>query len=746
MHNACATAVAWVLVGLGLGLGSGPAVRAAQAPPQRRWVHDRGQNRQLEIALDELWVPGAAALTRLAPLSSPSSLAALRTRANQLAGQTGQAMDLVLYEADRPRSDATRLLLTRQVAFRAQPGTDAPGLAARAGARSCRPVPGLPGWYLAESAGAGVALDLAEQLQAATGVSQAEPQLARQRQKKFLPQDPYFFQQWHLNNTGQFYGTVGVDLKVTNVWDHFRGAGVVIGLLDDGLQYDHPDLAPNYAPAYSYNFNGGNADPYPTLSSDTHGTQVAGLAAARGDNLIGVCGVAFEAQLAALRLIALPETDADDAAAMLHSNAVIWVKNNSWGAYDYPSGNATLESPGPLLQAAWAESAAHGRGGKGTLFTFAAGNGGTNENINYDGFANSVYVVAVGALNDRGQPPYYSEPGACMTVVALSDDYDYVCAPGAHQSITTTDLMGGTYGDNYYGAYCELSDFSYTQNFSGTSAATPMVTGVMALLLQANPALGYRDVQEILLRSATKVIPADPDWQTNRAGIAHNHKVGAGLVNASAALALATNWLNLAPMTNLSLLQTNLTVSIPDNNPAGITRSFSVTNSGFRVEHVALTVTAPHSIHGQLAITLTSPAGTLSRLAEKHRSTGSGYNAWTFTSVRHWGEWAHGTWTVNIADLTSGTTGTLNALHLQLQGSLPQARLALTQTNSLLHLTLTEAAPGSVYLLEAADHLPTSPGDWTPAGQTTLGANGQGSWLLTNPAPGTLFYRARLSP
>jgi len=404
-----------------------------------------------------------------------------------------------------------------------------------------------------------------------------------------------------------------------------------------------------------------------------------------------------------------------------------------------------LEGAGPLLQAALAEATAHGRDGRGTVITFAGGNGGANEGVNYDGYANSVYVTAVGAMNDRGVPPAYNEAGACLTVVAPTADDDYVCSAGGHQGIVTTDLLG-SYGDNYPGAYCELPDYGYTQNFSGTSASTPIVSGVVALILQANPNLNYRDVKEILLRSATKILPTDPDWVTNSAGIAHNHKVGAGLVNAGAAIRLATNWLSLGPMVNLSLLHTNLSIPIPDYNPAGITHTLTVTNLGFRVEHVALTVTAPHQSYGDLAITLTSPGGVVSRLAQNHRAAGSGYNAWTFTSVRHWGEHANGDWTVNIADTGFGYTGTLNALHLQIQGSIPQASLALTRTNSISGLSLTSRASGWTFVIEANPSLPTDSAGWQPLGQFTLGPSGQAFLFQTNSSDSTVFYRARLAP
>src|SRR5207253_11097593 len=132
----------------------------------------------------------------------------------------------------------------------------------------------------------------------------------------------------------------------------------------------------------------------------------------------------------------------------------------------------------------------------------------------------------------------------------------------------------------------------------------------------------------------------------NSAGIAHNHKFGGGLLNAQAAVNLATNWGYLGPVTKLSLLQTNLAIPIPDNNPSGVVRSFTVTNTGWRVEHLTLALTSPHPFCGDLAVTVTSPGGIQSRLAELHGPVDNttNYLAWTFSSVRHWGEKANGAW------------------------------------------------------------------------------------------------------
>jgi len=174
----------------------------------------------------------------------------------------------------------------------------------------CRAVP-IGG--CSEAQGPDGALGLAEALRNHASVLQAEPQLARLRQKKLVPNDPLFPQQWHLLNTGQSGGIAGVDLNVAGVWDTLRGTGLTIGIVDDGVQADHPDLSPNFNFALSVNLN---SNPF-NLSYDTHGTPVAGIVAARGNNGLGVSGVAPEASLADIRLLGDWDTDEADRAAML---------------------------------------------------------------------------------------------------------------------------------------------------------------------------------------------------------------------------------------------------------------------------------------------------------------------------------------------------------------------------------------------------------------------------------------------
>jgi subtilisin-like proprotein convertase family protein len=713
----------------------GAAASAAPLKSEYR-IHAPGLGVPFVIATDEIQTAGQS---RPEKITAQADAEAVRQYADKISKARGAQTELVLYPKGAVRTEFSRRILTRDVLVHLEPGTDARRLANSVGARFGRGFDFLADHFLLSAAETGGALALAESLQAQPGVISAEPQLKSLKRKKLLPNDTYFTQQWHLRNIGQNGGTPGIDVNVTNVWNTYRGSNIVIGIVDDGLQYTHPDLAPNYLAALSWNFNATNSDPAPDVFSDFHGTSVAGVAAARGNNSVGVCGAAFEAKLAGLRLLGGATSDETDAAAMLHSNTVIHIKNNSWGAIDCPYGTlggTVLDGARPLMKAALSQGVATGRGGKGEIYVFAGGNGGgdCSENVNYDGYANSVDVFAIGAVSDQGFQADYSESGACLVAVTPSGS---ASRPG----ITTTDLVGNN-GYNY-NLSPDLSNRDYTQTFSGTSSATPLASGVMALVLQANTNLSYRDMKEIILRSSRKIQPTDSDWKTNSAGIPHNHKFGAGLMNAQAAVNLATNWGLLDPVTNISSLQTNLNLAIPDNNPLGITRTFNFTNGNFRVEHVTLALTAPHTNWGDLAVTLTSPSGTQSRLtmALANVDIGYQYEGWVLNTVRHWGEKANGNWTVRVADVVAGNTGTLQALDLKLYGSTPQAHLSAVRTNSNVRLDLQAAAPGWTYAIEASSNFL----NWATITNLAIPTSGKTNAIDTL-AFDHRFYRAKLLP
>lgn len=536
------------------------------------------------------------------------------------------------------------------------PGSDAATVALTAGATSSRPTGILADTHIwtfpeATAGASGRRLGTAERPRS---VVAAYPLVAREQAKRLIPNDPLFANQWHLLNTGQGGGTAGEDANVTGVWEAYLGTGVLIAIVDDGLQRTHPDLAARYVAAASYDFNGNDADPTP-VGNDAHGTAAAGVAAGSGNNSLGISGAAPGASLAGLRLIAAAVNDAKEASALTFALADVDIYSNSWGPSDT---GQQLAGPGPLTLAALEQGVTNGRDGLGAIYVWAAGNGlQSDDNVNYDGYANSRYTIAVTAIDNTGRQSWYAEPGAPILVAAHSN--------GGTLGITTTDLVG-TAG---YNTASSGAGGDYTNTFGGTSSATPLVSGVVALMLEANPQLTWRDVQHVLIDSARRNDPSDADWTQNGSGRWVNHKYGYGAVDAEAAVALAETWTTVTPEVAASSGTRFVSQAIPDNNATGISSTFTM-SADLTTEWVEVTFAATHPYRGDLEVVLTSPSGTQSVLAEPRGDSGDNYN-WTFTSARHWGESSAGNWTLTVRDRSAADVGSWASWSLDVYGTEP---------------------------------------------------------------------------
>ncbi|MBF0451639.1 MAG: S8 family serine peptidase [Candidatus Magnetomorum sp.] len=577
------------------------------------------------------------------------------------------------------RSSQTRLS-TDQWAVKLIPGSDPDETAQTIGAINLGQIATLSDTYLFTIPNtAALTQTTRTRVRNTQAVVWTQQQVRRWRFLRTIPYftDPIFPDQWHLSNKGQHGGTPDEDVHVLPAWDAgISGNGIVIGIVDDGLQHTHPDLSPNYAPDLSYDFNDNDQDPTPFLGNlyatgDPHGTSVAGVAAARENNDTCGVGAAYHARLAGLRLLASEISDADEAQCLSYQRNAIHIYNNSWG----PSDGGGIEGPGPLALAALIDNIEKGRNGLGNIYVFAAGNGlQASDNVNYDGYANQRFVIAVSAVDQYGYQSYYSEPGACILVCAPSE--------GSRVGIYTTDLTG-QYGYNYSG--------DCTGTFGGTSSAAPLVSGIIALVLEANPNLTWRDVQHVLAKSADKNNPGDPDWTTNGAGLWVNHKYGFGRIHADHAVKLARQWQSVSPEISSSSTKMTLDQVIPDNTNQSA-HSETTIQANLSVEHVAVILTTKHDCTGQLEISLTSPSGTKSILAQKHVDN-SPYEEWRFTSVRHWGENSDGSWALDVYDKTYGCTGTVNQWQLIVYGesqshTVNQTPIAISDT---IHTTKNQS-------------------------------------------------------
>ncbi len=473
------------------------------------------------------------------------------------------------------------------------------------------------------------------------------PLVERQQQTRDDPNDPEFAAQWHLNNTGQTSGLAGEDINATDIWNLYRGEGVIISIVDDGLDHEHPDIEDNYDPSYSYDWCNDDSDPAPS-SWNGHGTAAAGVAAAVGNNSLYVSGAAWEATLGGSTLIACWSGDSTEADALTFENDDIDIYSNSWGPSDDGS---TLSGPGPLTLAGFEANAYSGRGGLGNSVTWAAGNGlGSDDNSNKDGYANSRFTIAVTAITHEGDQSYYAEPGANILVAAHSN--------GDGEGITTTDITGS-------GGYNGSGNVTHT--FGGTSSATPLASGVIALMYDANQDLTWRDVQEILVQTSRKNDPNDTSWNTNGAGFDVSHKYGFGAVDAGAAVEMAENWVTLDAEINATYGPFVEYEDIPDDNSTWTEFTLDVPLE-LRIESIDVIVDINHTYRGDLDIVLESPDGTESWLAEDHNDGNDDYSNWLFNTVHHWGESSLGEWTLKVRDTYSGENGTLNSWEVIFHG------------------------------------------------------------------------------
>lgn len=477
-------------------------------------------------------------------------------------------------------------------------------------------------------------------------------------QAAVITSDQYFGQQWHLNTK---YG-----INVQSVWNEYNGYNIRIGIVDDGVQYTHKDLNNNYRTDLDYDARNKDLDALSSAVNDKHGTTVAGTIAAEmnNDGNYGGAGVAWDADIAGFRMgFGNVGSNAQILDNMQHQKPMD-ISNNSWGFGGFfgdDFGTAAFSAIGNAIQ----DATAYGRGGLGTVFVFSAGNDrATGQNVNYHNFQNSPYTIAVGATDINGNITSFSTPGAAVLIAA----------PGSN--IVTTDRTGA----NGFVA----GDFV---SISGTSFSAPIVSGVIALMLEANPLLGYRDVQEILAYSAAKppgFLATDltnhaTNW--NGGGLTYNNDYGFGLVDAHAAVRLAETWSLPSTFANQKAYAEFISPNraITDGNATGIASTINVSTTdlptNIAIDRVEVSLNISHTWIGDLVVSLSGPTGTVSTLINRPGvSSTSAYGAsqdnivFTTDSVHFWGETAQGNWTLTVKDMVSGDLGTLNSWSIKFLG------------------------------------------------------------------------------
>ncbi|KAJ3105384.1 pheromone processing endoprotease [Phlyctochytrium planicorne] len=389
--------------------------------------------------------------------------------------------------------------------------------------------------------------------------------------------DPLFTKQWHLFNREP--SEKGNDINVAGVWAQgIYGEGVNVCFVDDGLDYEHDDLK---------------------------------------ENFVGV------------RILSGSLTEADEAAAINYNMKENHIYSCSWGP---PDDGRSMDAPPRIVKDAVTNGIVNGRSGLGSVFVFAAGNGGaSHDNCNFDGYTNSIYTITVAAVDRKNNHPAYSEQCAANMVCMYSS--------GSGSHIVTTDWGPGT---------C-------TESHGGTSAAAPLLSGILALVLSIRPELTWRDVQHLTLRTAIPINTADGSWEKTAAGRIFSHKFGYGKVDSVAIVETAKDWKLVNPQVNYTTEVAIVEKPIPQGEGAA-TAFFLIEQKQvehfLRLEHITVTVHINHTRRGDVNVKLISPLNVVSNLAVARPNDHdvNGFRNWTFMTVKHWEEPLIGEWKVLVHD------------------------------------------------------------------------------------------------
>lgn len=354
-------------------------------------------------------------------------------------------------------------------------------------------------------------------------VEYCHPELVQERRFKAI--NPL---QWHLARTTIGGQLIDAGINIEEAWRHTRGEGMTIAIIDDGIDTDHPEFAGRII--HPFNATDNTDDPRPKTPKENHGTACAGMACAIGLPG-GASGTAPGALLMPMRL-------ANGIGSVVEAMAFTWAADHgadviscSWG----PPDGHWWDTVDPMHKSQYAipdhtrlaleYALTKGRGGKGCVVLFAAGNG--NEDIGNDGYASHPGVIAVAACNDTGSRCVYSDYGEAVWVSFPSGDYEDTGHPvPLTKGLRTTDRVGEA-------GY--ISTGNYYDSFDGTSGACPGMAGVVALVLAINPMLTATGVKHILRHACTRLDEKHGKYDAD----GHSPYYGYGRIDAGKAVEIA---------------------------------------------------------------------------------------------------------------------------------------------------------------------------------------------------------------
>lgn len=511
--------------------------------------------------------------------------------------------------------------------------------------------------------------------------------------------DPLFKHQWHLDNTeqsnfAQSIGERGNDLSLeAAIKSGLTGDGIIVAVVDDGLELAHEDLSPNIVEGGSYDLKNGDTDPTREEGNGGHGTSVAGIIAARGWNDLGGRGGAPMASLKGFNYIEA-QSFANYISAFGGEDYSSDVDIFNYSAGMRPRRAFTVLSS--IQQSVITDTLPSMRNGKGAIFVKSAGNkfeklysGCTYPDDLRFGCIDSVtdtqhifqQVIVTAALAADGKKSSYSSVGATTWISGFGGEYG-----SGEPAIMTTDQSGcerGYVRSSWFASnefndgdnpHPENPECNYTSSFNGTSSAAPSVSGGIALILEQEPELTYRDVKGIIAATARKVdtdfepVELDGityyDWVENAAGYSHHSWYGFGALDVDAAIEMVADY-NLSTLGEQTISPwddhaSETVVSVPATGEA--TASVESTVDGtIEFVRVRLDLAAPGI--QQMGVRLTSPAGTTVTLFQPKTPIDIDPEGVIYLATSAlYGESTQGTWTLRLFDHEDdGLDITLNA-------------------------------------------------------------------------------------
>ncbi len=528
----------------------------------------------------------------------------------------------------------TLVYLTDQVTIQFAPSVEEEtrnAIASVHGLQLLKPVNGIPNTFVFHLTPQATEnpVKIANRLMGRKEVLTAEPNIVVRQEQHYRPKDSLYPQQWYLNNAGANQVAASSHISVEKAWDITRGVrSVVVAVTDDGFDLNHPDFQGAGKIVAPKDFKDQDFLPLPGEEDENHGTACAGVAVAE-ETGSGIVGVAPGCALMPLRTTGFLD---DESIEQLFE----WAIQNGASVISCSWGPAAVYFPLSLRQrAALTRAATIGRDRKGCVIVFAAGNANRpiSGTINEQGWPNNLLkgptqwlggftvhpdIITVSACTSLSKKSAYSNWGN-VTISAPSNN----APPGmwfeqtgyistAPEVRTALPGLGVLTADRLGAA--GYSSNNFTNDFGGTSSACPVVAGVAALVLSANPDLTAQEVRRILQQTADKIVDPDPDPQLAfRLGTydvnGYSQWFGYGKVNAFKAVQAAKEQrVQQSKPSQVLNGRNNNSLAIPDDNPQGITSPIQVPQTG-SVRDIQIGVNIEHSFLGDIEVSLIPPTG-----------------------------------------------------------------------------------------------------------------------------------------